>query len=83
MNTTVRGHNLRATVMIALIAVLVLSTMALVYALRPVPTTSHGDATPANRAMSADGTRGSTIDRDPNIERHAEVVQRLGNGSIR
>jgi hypothetical protein len=83
MNTTIRGHNLRATVVIALIAVLVLSTTVLVYALRPVPTTSHGDATPAHRAISADGARGSTSTKDPNIERHAEVVQRLGNGSLR
>jgi len=41
-----------------------------------------GDATPAHRAISADGARGSTITKDPNIERHAEVVQRLGNGSL-
>ena len=83
MNTTIRGHNLGATVVIALIAVLVLSTMALVYALRPVPTTSHGDATPANRAISADGARGSTITKDPNIHRHVKVVELLGNGSLR
>jgi hypothetical protein len=80
MNTTIRGHNLTATVVIALIAVLVLSTIALAYALRPVPTSSHGDATPA---IGADGARGSTIDKDPSIERHAEVVQRLGEGRLR
>jgi hypothetical protein len=83
MNTTIRGHNLRAWVVMALLAVLVLLTVALVYTLRPVPTTSHGDATPAHRAVSTDGARGSTITKDPNIERHAEVVQRLGNGSLR
>lgn len=83
MTTTIRGHNLTATVVIALIAVLVLSTIALAYALRPVPTSSHGDATPAHRAIGADGARGSTIDKDPSIERHAEVVQRLGEGSLR
>jgi hypothetical protein len=83
MNTTIRGHNLRAWVAMVLFAVLVLLAVALAYTLRPVPTTSHGDATPANRAMSADDTRGSTIAIDPNIERHAEVVQRLGNGSLR
>ena len=65
MNTTIRGHNFRVMVVMALIAVLVLSTMALVYALRPVPTTSHGDATPAHRAMSADGARGSTSPKIP------------------
>jgi len=83
MNTTIRGHNLGATVVIALIAVLVLSTTALVYALWSVPMTSHGDATPAHRAIGADAARGPTITKDPNIERHAEVVQRLGDGSLR
>ena len=83
MNTTIRGEKLRVTVVMALLAVLVLLAVALAYALRHVQTTSLGDATPAHRAISADGTRGSTIDRDPNIERHAEVVQRLGNGSLR
>jgi hypothetical protein len=83
MNTTIRGHNLGVTVVIALLAVLVLSTMALVCALRPLPTTGPGDATPAHRAISADGARGSILTKDPYIERHAEVVKRLGNGSLR
>jgi hypothetical protein len=83
MNTTIRGQKLRVRVVMALLAVLVLLAVAVAYAVRPFPTTSHGDATPAHRAMSADSTRGSTIDRDPNVERHAEVVQRLGNGSLR
>ena len=83
MNTTMRGEKLRVTVAMVLFAVLVLLAVALAYTLRPIPTTSHGDATPANRAISTDGARGSTITKDPNIERHAEVVQRLGNGSLR
>jgi hypothetical protein len=83
MNTTIRGHNLRATVVMALLALLVLLTVALVYTLRPVPTTSHGDGTPAHRAIGADSARGSTITKDPYIERHAEVVERLGNGRLR
>jgi hypothetical protein len=83
MNTTLRGQKLRVTVAMVLLAVLVLLAVALAYALRPVSTTSHGGAIPAHRAMSADSTRGSTISRDPYIERHAEVVQRLGNGSLR
>ena len=83
MNTTIRGQKLRVTVAMVLFAVLVLLAVALAYALRPVPTSSHGDATPANRAMSADGTGGSSITHDPNIERHAEVVKHLGNGSLR
>jgi hypothetical protein len=83
MNSTIRGHNLTATVVMALLAVLVLSTVALVYALRPLPTTGHGEATLAHRAIGAYGARGSTITEDPNIERHAEVVERLGDGSLR
>jgi hypothetical protein len=33
--------------------------------------------------MSADSTGGSISTQDPYIERHAEVVERLGNGSLR
>jgi hypothetical protein len=83
MNTTIRGPNLGVTAVIALLAATVLLTAALVYALGPLPTTGHGEATPAHRAIGADGARGPTITKDPNIERHAEVVQRLGNGSLR
>jgi len=83
MNATLRGHNLTVTVVMALLAVTVLLTVALVYALRPFPTAGHGDATPAHRAIGADAARGPTITKDPNIERHAEVVQRLGDGSLR
>ena len=111
MNTTIRGHNLRVTVLMALLAVLLL-LLALVFALQPAPTTSDRDAKPANHAMSGtresdvtksdvthliptsgsdanptidavSGTGGSSITHDPNIERHAEVVERLGNGSLR
>jgi hypothetical protein len=82
MNTTVHGHNLRATVVMALLAVTVLLTVALVYALRPVPTASHGDASPVHRAIGADGARVSTITEDPNIGRHAEVVERLGDRNL-
>ena len=83
MDTTIRGQKLRVTAAMVLLAVLILLAVALAYALRPVPTTSHGAANPAHRAISADGARGSTIYRDPNIERHAEVVQRFGDGSLR
>ena len=58
MNTTIRGHNLRVTVVMALLAVLLL--VALVFALRPAPTTSDSDASPANHAMSARGNGGSS-----------------------
>jgi Trk-type K+ transport system membrane component len=82
MNTTIRGHNLRVTRIMALLAVLLVLTVALVFALQPVPTTSDRDASPANHAMSAGGNGGSSLAQDP-IHRHVKVVQRLGNGSLR
>jgi hypothetical protein len=78
MNTTIRGHYLRVTVVMALLAVLLLLSVALAFALRPAPTTSDRDP-----AMSAGGTGRSSLTEDPYIERHAAVVERLGNGSLR
>jgi|SRR5215207_5234089 len=107
MNTTIRGHNLRARVVTALLALLLLLAVALVFALQPAPTTSDRDAKPANHAMSGprksdvnhliptsgsdgnptieamSGTGGSSISQNPDVKRHAEVVERLGNGSLR
>jgi len=107
MNTTIRGHNLRVTRMIALLAVLLLLSLALVFVLWPAPTTSDRNAKPANHAMSGtresdvthliptsgsdgnptidavSGTGGSSISQNPDVKRHAEVVQRLGDGSLR
>jgi len=84
MNATIRGHNLRVTVVMALLAVLALLTVALVFALLPAPTSSDRDAnSAANHAISADGERGSNIPQTPYVERHAEVVERLGNGNLR
>jgi hypothetical protein len=40
------------------------------------------DASRANHAMSAEGTGESSLTEDP-IHRHVEVVERLGNGSLR
>jgi Trk-type K+ transport system membrane component len=82
MNTTIRGHNLRARVVMALLAVLIVLTVALVSALQPAPTTSDRDASPANHAMSAAGNGGSSLTEDP-IHRHGKAVERLGNGSLR
>ena len=82
MNTTIRGHTFGVKVVMALLAVLLLLlTVALAFALQPAPTTS--DANPAIHAMSADGKRGSISTQDPYLERHAEVVNRLGDGSLR
>jgi hypothetical protein len=83
MNTTIRGHNLRVRVVMALLAVLIVVSVALVFALRPAPTTSDRDAKPANHAMSAGGNGGSISTHDPDLKRHAEVVERLGDGSLR
>jgi cytochrome c oxidase assembly factor CtaG len=83
MNETIRGHNPKMMVVMALVAVLLVLTVALVFALQPAATTSGRDASTTNQAMSAEDTGGSTITEDPYIERHAEVVERLGNGSLR
>jgi hypothetical protein len=105
--TTIRDHDLRARVVMALFAVLLLVAVALVFALRSAPTTSDRDAKPANHAMSGtresdfthliptsgsdvnptidavNGTGGSSMSQNPDVKRHAEVVERLGNGSLR
>jgi hypothetical protein len=39
MNTTIRGYNIRARAVMALVAVLLLLAVALVFALQPAPTT--------------------------------------------
>jgi Trk-type K+ transport system membrane component len=82
MNTTIRGHKPRVTLVIALLTVLLLLAVALVFALQPAPTTSDRDASPANHAMSAGGNGGSSLAQDP-IHRHVKVVERLGNGILR
>ena len=82
MNTTIRGHYLRVTVVMALLAVLIVLAVALVFARQPAPTTSDRNASPANHAMSAGGNGGSSLTEDP-IHRHVKVVERLGNGSLR
>jgi hypothetical protein len=80
MNTTIRGHNLRAKVVMPLLAVLLL--LAVVFAGWPAVTTSDRDISRAIQAMSAEGIRGSSLTDDP-IHRHVEVVEHLGNGSLR
>ena len=47
MNTPIHGHDLRVTVVMALLAVLLLLAVALVFALRATPTISDRDANPA------------------------------------
>jgi hypothetical protein len=80
MNTTIRGNNLRVTVVMALLAVVLL--VAVVFAVWPTPTTSDRGGNPAIHSRSADGTGGSSLAQDP-IHRHVKVVERLGDGSLR
>ncbi|MBA2624685.1 MAG: hypothetical protein H0U89_03665 [Acidimicrobiia bacterium] len=80
MSKTRGGHNLKATVVMALIAVLLL--VALVVTVEPVATTSDRDVNPASQSMTAEGKGGSSLAQDP-IHRHVEVVARLGEGSLR
>jgi hypothetical protein len=79
MGQTTGGRNLRVTMAIwALAAVLLALTLVAVF-----QTASTSSDSVANPAMSAEGKgvpRG--VNYDPYIERHAEVVQRLGNGSL-
>ena len=79
MNTTIRGHNLSARVVMALLVVLLL--LAVVFAVWPAVTTSDRDTNPANHKRSADDIRGSSLTKDP-IHHHVEVVDRLGNGTL-
>ena len=80
MTQTTGAHNLR--VMMAMVALaVVLLVLTVVAVLQRAPTTT--DRGEANPAMSAEGKGGSTSANDDPIERHAEVVQRLGNGSLR
>ena len=78
MSQTMGGHNLRVTMVIALLAVLLL-VLTLVAVAETTPTT--GDSSSANQAISASGSGGSSITRDPYIDRHTEVVARH-NGVI-
>ncbi len=66
----------------ALAMALCVLLVALVFALQPAATTSNREVNPASHAKSTDGSGGSSISQDP-IERHAEVVQRLGGGTLR
>jgi len=43
--------------------------------------TSSSDGNPTHHAVS--GIGGSSISQNPDVKRHAEVVERLGNGSLR
>ena len=81
MTQTTAGHNLRVTMAIVAIAAVLLA-LTLVAVIQTAPTTT--DRGEANPAMSAEGKGGSTRSaNDDPIDRHVEVVQRLGGGSLR
>ena len=78
MAKAIRGHNLGTKVPIALVAALLL--VGLVFVVRQTATTGDRIETPA---MSQDGAGGSSFNRDPDIEHHAEIVARHNRGDLR
>jgi hypothetical protein len=81
MSQTIGGHNLRVAMVIVALAVMLL-VLTLVAVIQTAPMTGEREANPASQAISAEGRKGWSLAQDP-IHRHAEVVQRLGNGSLR
>jgi hypothetical protein len=79
MSKAIGGHNLKATMVMALLAVLLL--VALLVAVEPTATTSDRDGNPAIHETSPTG--GASVTHDPYIDRHVEVVARLGGGRLR
>ncbi len=69
--------------LVAALCVLVLA--ALVLRVQPVQTTLSGANTKvaSTSERGSDGTGGATFTRDPLIERHAEMVARYHQGSLR
>jgi hypothetical protein len=80
---TMGGRNPRVTMAIAALAV-VLVVLSLVVAAQTAPTSSDSADDPAKHAMSAeDGTGGRSVNYDPYIDRHAEVVARYHEDGLR
>ena len=80
MSQAIGGHNSRVTMVTLALAVLLLA-LTLVVVVRTAPTTSASNGNQANHVMSATG--GSSITQDPLIDRHAEVVARYHQVSLR
>ena len=72
MSKAIRAHNLGPMVAILLLAALII-LVVLVFMARQAKTTTDRITRPA---ISADRAKGSSFDRDPYIDRHAEVVAR-------
>jgi hypothetical protein len=82
MTRAMGGHNLRVMMVIVALAAM-LFVLTLVAVVQRAPTTSSGNANHANPAMGVDEKGGSSITQDSSIERHAKVVQGLGDDSVR
>jgi 3-deoxy-D-manno-octulosonate 8-phosphate phosphatase KdsC-like HAD superfamily phosphatase len=72
MSKAIRAHNFGVTVAMVLIAAVVL-LMTAVFVLQQTATTGDRTDTPA---MSAGGAGVASPDREPYIDRHAEVIAR-------
>jgi cytochrome b len=83
MSQAAGGHNPMVTMVIVALAV-VLVVLTLVAVIQTASTTSDSAPNPANQAISADdGTGGSRVTHDPYIDRHAAVVARYHEDSLR
>jgi hypothetical protein len=78
MNTTIRGHNFKVLVAMALLALMLLS--AIVFAVWTTATAGDRGGDPEIQATSGGG---QSIVQDPYIDRHAEVIARYHEGSLR
>ena len=79
MTQTTGAHNLRVIMAIVALAVVLLA-LTLLAVFQTASTTSDSAANPA---MSAEGKKvPRSVNYDPAIDRHAEVVQRLGGGNL-
>jgi hypothetical protein len=78
ISRTTGGCNLGVTMAIAALAVVLALTLVVVVE-TTATTSDRGGADPA---MSAEVKGRSSVKYDPYIDRHAEVVQRLGGGRL-
>jgi hypothetical protein len=78
MNTTIRGHNLKVLAAMVLLALVLLS--AIVFA---VWMTAKVTDRPGNPEIHGTSGGGQIITQDLYIDRHAEVIARYHEGSLR
>jgi hypothetical protein len=82
MSKAIRAHNFGAMAAMVLLIALLIVLVTLAPALRSEPTAGERASSPAGHTLSAGDPGGTTITQDPNIERHAEMVQSLGKGRL-